>query len=271
MTTSYGNLNFHHYDDKNDILVEEVLLKGYTILHEVLTQPEISKLKTSILGIYEKQELHFSNYQLTKINDLSMARCLLKYDFKLFSQLAFNKLVLDLVKRLINQKFILGLQNGIINLGDNHNQSNWHRDLPYQNFVCNEIISLNALWALDNFTEINGGTCILPYSTHFNTTPSQEFINNHFIQPNLNAGDVLIFNSMLLHKAGINNTTNPRISINHQYIRPFIQPQYKFYKMPAIIKHVIDDEQKSILGFNFKDAIDDIEWRQYKLDKIEHA
>lgn len=270
MISSYGNLNFHHYNDKNDILAEEVLLKGYTILQGVLAPKEIDKLKISILRIYNKQEQYFSNQQLLKINDLNMARCLLKYDFELFSQLAFNKLVLNLVKRLINQKFILGLQNGIINLGNNHNQSNWHRDLPYQNFVCNEIISLNALWALDNFTEINGGTCILPYSTHFNTIPSQEFINNHSTQPHLNAGDVLIFNSMLLHKAGVNNTSNPRISINHQYIRPFIQPQYKFYEMSEIISHVINDEQKDILGFDFKTAIDDIEWRQHKLDKIKH-
>ncbi|MCC2644566.1 MAG: hypothetical protein K0R49_448 [Burkholderiales bacterium] len=270
MDNLYGNLSFTKLNNDLELHIENVTIRGYTILRNVINEDLVTQLKQAVQAIYDKQEKEFGEDNLIKIQDVNIARCILKYDYELFKQLAFNNVVIDLVQNLLKQKFMLGLQNAIINRGTTHRQSSWHRDLPYQNFLCNEILSINALWALDNFNAESGGTCLLPYSMNFINIPSKEFVQDNLIQPILMPGDIMIFNSLLLHKAGTNTGRNIRVSINHQYIRPFINPQYKFSEIPEIKCLNLSNFEKDILGFNFPNLTDDIAWRNNRMQRILH-
>lgn len=267
MDNFYGNLNFSTLETEIDFYVEEINLRGYCIINSLISPDEISKVKNSIYNIYELQKTNFGEERLEKINDKDMVRCLLKYDFSIFKALAFNPIILKLVNALIKQKFILGLQNAIINRTIDHHQGSWHRDLPYQNFVCNEILSVNALWAMNDFSVQNGGTCLLPYSMNFHNMPSKKFSEENLVQPEVSAGSVIVFNSMLLHRAGANKSKQERIAVNHQYIRPFIQPQYCFSEMEEIAQQTLSNNELDILGFNFNSSRDDIDWRNARYKK----
>lgn len=268
MNNFYGDLGFQEVKNDIDSYMEEIKLRGFCVINNLLSKEQIVGFKRSIHKIYNNQLAVFGEDKLSKIKDLDMARCLLKYDFKQFKQLVFQPLVIKVVSELINQKFILSLQNAIINRTADHHQGSWHRDLPYQNFVANEIISMNALWALDDFSQENGGTCLLPYSMNFNSMPSKKFSDENLVQPNVSAGSVIIFNSMLLHRAGSNTTNDERIAVNHQYIRPFIQPQYRFNEIKEIQNQDMSSDERDILGFNFISTVDDIEWRNSRYNKI---
>jgi hypothetical protein len=50
---------------------------------------------------------------------------------------------------------VLHLQNGIINMpNEEHHQSSWHRDLPYQNWTSSEPLACNVFYCLDNFNNV---------------------------------------------------------------------------------------------------------------------
>jgi len=266
----YGGLNFKNNATQLDSYIEDVRLKGYTIVKNVISSDHVLLLKNKILKIYEQQLTQFNEDALLKINEKEIARCLLKYDYTLFRTLVFNETILKIINSLIGQKYVLSLQNAVLNKDKNHHQGSWHRDLPYQNFYCNEILSVNALYALDLFSKETGGTCVLPYSMNFSDLPSVEFLEKNVLQPALEAGDVLIFNSMLLHRAGQNLNGQQRISVNNQFIRPFIQPQYKFSDICAIknISTELSSQEKDILGFGFPSNTDDIDWRNNRLKRV---
>ncbi len=265
----YGDLMMKSNEDFASCHAEAVKLKGYTIIKSILTTEDILKFKAKILEIYGRQVAQFGEQELLDIKESNVARCILKYDYDLFKKMIFNASILEIVSKLIEQKYVLSLQNAVLNKGINHHQGSWHRDLPYQNFLCNEILSVNVLYALDPFTEESGGTCLLPYSMHFTNMPSNEFIEENMLQPKLDPGDILIFNSMILHRAGQNLNGVQRISVNNQFIRPFIQPQYRFNEIEPIKNRVLEfsPQEKDILGFNFPSIIDDIDWRNNRLQR----
>ncbi len=83
-----------------------------------------------------------------------------------------------------------------------------HRDIR---FFSGEVpLMFNLLIMLDDFTEENGATWLMPGSHLLSDKPTDEEFNKTAKQITGKAGDVVLWNSNLWHRAGINHTTNPR-------------------------------------------------------------
>ena len=164
--------------------------------------------------------------------------------------------------------FVLHLQNGIINMPNlEHHQGSWHRDLPYQNWTSSEPLACNLYYCLDDFNAQTGATFLLPFSHQFNAAPSQQYMEKHAIQVNANAGAVILFNSMLFHKAGFNSTTSQiRRGINHVYVKPIITQQID---MPAFLmgKYAEDDFLGMLFGYKTKLANSVVDYRNLRINK----
>jgi ectoine hydroxylase-related dioxygenase (phytanoyl-CoA dioxygenase family) len=61
-------------------------------------------------------------------------------------------------------------------------------------------------------------------------------------------GSLFVFDGLLIHKAGDNELSNYRRAINHQYTRPFIEPQVDYISM---MDGVLDLESRAaqLMGF----------------------
>ena len=153
----YGKLSQVECNSDIDLYVEEIRNDGFAIIENVLTQEELLVYREKIDTVYKQQEADFGVDELNSIKEKNMCRMPLKYD-DYFINIATNEKVLDIARKFLGDFFILNLQNAIINTpNDEHHQSSWHRDLPYQNYVISNPLSINALFCIDNFSVETGG------------------------------------------------------------------------------------------------------------------
>ena len=155
----YGADAPRRVDDDLEVHAEELTTLGYTVIEGVLTSAELGEWRQRIDAVYAQQEIEFGGREaLAAIGEVDLCRAPLLYD-RAFIEMARNERVLTLVRRMIGQFTILNLQNAIINRSDEqHHQSAWHRDLPYQNWTISKPLAIGALFAIDRFDASTGGT-----------------------------------------------------------------------------------------------------------------
>ncbi|MFC1546051.1 phytanoyl-CoA dioxygenase family protein [Pseudomonadota bacterium] len=260
----YGTITQNVVSDNIDLHVEEIKIQGYTVIEDACKSGELETIRSKVDSIYAGQEESFGKERLERIKELDVCRCLPAYD-DYFLELATSKKVLSLVERILGGYYILNLQNAIISRPNlRHHQSSWHRDLPYQNFTISEPLALNALFAIDDFSEETGGTIILPFSHQQSVLPSDEYIDKYKMTANIKAGSAVVFDSMLYHRAGYNSSNNTRRAINHVYTNPIIKQQYDF---PKLLNGKFKDDPflNQLFGYSSEVPYDDRDWRNRRL------
>jgi ectoine hydroxylase-related dioxygenase (phytanoyl-CoA dioxygenase family) len=243
----YGVSNRNELQSEIDRILEEIRINGYCVIPDVVEESYLEEARKRLDAVYLEQEKAFGKEKLIAIQELDVARCPLAYD-EFFLQMAGNSLVLQVAKAMIGGMQILHLQNGIINRpGEEHHQSSWHRDLPYQDWVISKPLAMNALWCLDPFNSETGATWILPYSHQQALLPSLDYTNKFKIQISAEAGSVVLFDSMMFHCAGYNKSEIVRRAINHVYVTPILRQQID---IPASLqgKHK-DSAYAELLGY----------------------
>jgi ectoine hydroxylase-related dioxygenase (phytanoyl-CoA dioxygenase family) len=223
---SYGINKNVSVTTKEEFHLEEFYNLGYTIIENVISELELISLRTELDNIYKIQEKEIGRENLKLINEENLLRIPLAYS-DLFVKLVSRKDMMTYVEKILGNFFILHLQNGIINMpNEEHHQSSWHRDLPYQNWTSSEPLACNVYCCIDDFNNETGGTYVLPFSHQLNAAPSNHYMEKNAVQVNAPAGSVILFNSMLFHKAGYNNSkVNIRRGINQMYVKPIISQQ----------------------------------------------
>jgi len=262
----YGKISQLKFNNDIDLYVEEIKNDGFTIIENILTQNELENYREKIDEIYKIQEKEFSLEKLIYIKEKNMCRFPLKYD-DYFINIATNKVVLEIVERILGEFFILNLQNAIINTpNEEHHQSSWHRDLPYQNYVISNPLSINALFCIDDFSVKTGGTMVVPYTHNMEVLPSDNYIKKHSLTAVAKAGSVIVFDSMLFHKAGYNSSNIIRRAVNHQYQIPLLK---QFYDIPKALDGKFSDDKflAQLLGYTSQVPIDDIAWRKSRIER----
>jgi ectoine hydroxylase-related dioxygenase (phytanoyl-CoA dioxygenase family) len=263
----YGISSFKDVSENNIAPhLESIKRKGFTVLKGILSLDECDKYSKELEKVYEKQEISFGKENLEKIQELDVARMPFAYD-KSFLGLITEEKALELVREILGENFILQLQNGVINRNNKeHHQSSWHRDIPYQEYTTSDPISVNVFYCLSPFNNETGGTYFLPYSHLFSKAPSLTFFKENMLQPNLNAGDVIVFDSWVYHKAGYNSSDIVRYGINHVFTLPILKQQID---IPKMLGENYTDNQllNKILGYTF-DVKESVEaYRNNRLSK----
>lgn len=263
----YGKLQQLSCDSDIDLYVEEIRNDGFTIIENAISKEDLIIYREKIDLVYKLQEQAFGSKRLAAINEINMCRMPLKYD-DFFIKIATQETVLAIAKRFLGEFFILNLQNAIINTpNEEHHQSSWHRDLPYQNYVISNPLSINALFCIDDFTVETGGTIVVPYTHKTEILPSDRYIEKHAVTAIAKAGSVIVFDSMLFHKAGYNSSNIIRRAVNHQYQIPLLK---QFYDFPKALNGKFSDDPflAQLLGYTSQVPLDDVEWRKDRLAKF---
>lgn len=243
----YGVSQRNELHSDIDRILEEIRINGYCVIPGLVDESFLSEARERLDQVYAQQEKSFGREKLIAIQELDMARCPLAYD-PFFLRIAGHPLVLQVAIAMIGGIQVLHLQNGIINRpNEEHHQSSWHRDLPYQDWVISKPLSINALWCLDPFNAETGATWILPFSHQQALLPSLDYTNKHKIQVEAPAGSVVLFDSMMFHCAGYNRSQIVRRAINNVYVTPLIRQQID---LPVFLNGKYrDTEYAALLGY----------------------
>jgi Phytanoyl-CoA dioxygenase (PhyH) len=263
----YGRVEQTQVENDAARYAEEIAVRGFTVIPDLFPPAELVEWRSKIDSIYRRQETEFGREALIAIQELDLCRAPLLYDFE-FIRLARHPLVLSVVRLFLGDWFILNLQNAIINRPNQvHHQSSWHRDLPYQNWVISRPLAINALLAIDEFSEITGGTHVVPFTHKTEILPSDAYIEANRIVAAAPAGSAIVFDSMLFHRAGANKSPNIRRAVNHLYTTPILKQQYDF---PRALGDRPDLEPgiSRLLGYTSQVPIDDRAWRNARAARI---
>lgn len=263
----YGDQRPANFNDPHACHLEELSSLGYTVIDDVLQESELGDWRERIDAVYERQEMESGGREaLVAIGDQDLCRAPLLYD-QAFLSMARHEKVLAIVSRVLGDWFILNLQNAIINRpNERHQQSAWHRDLPYQNWVASRPLAIGALFAIDPFSEATGSTLMLPHSHRRELIHAEAYISAHATTVVAQPGSVVLFDAMVFHRAGYNRSEQIRRGVNHLYTVPLLKQQYDF---PRAFGDVFRDdaELRRLLGYTSTVPVDALQWRKERQNR----
>lgn len=141
---------------------------------------------------------------------------------------------------------------GLVNpgQGEKYSQGAYHRDLPYQHFVSSRPLGVNALFCLDDFTEENGATLVIPASHKLENLPPDAVIRATEQRVVAPAGSFLLLDAMTYHRGSANLTALARRAVNHVYSIGLVRQQID---LPACLgEHFsADPEVRRLLGYDY--------------------
>jgi ectoine hydroxylase-related dioxygenase (phytanoyl-CoA dioxygenase family) len=254
---SYGVAEADRGRDELDLKVEELARVGYTLVEGGLGADALDDLRDKLAAVYERQA---ANGALEGSDDADVARCLLAFEDS-FLKLAANDALLRLCVRVFGENFVLLQQNGVINRPSGaHYQKRWHRDLPFQHWTASRPIAIAALFCLDDFNPITGGTYALPASHSHEAFPSDAFVHEHEEAMTAPAGTFIVMDAMMFHRAGHNSSAHERRGINHLIGLPFLAQQID---IPGMLDgaHAEDPLLSRYLGYRWRPAPSVEAWR----------
>ena len=154
------------------------------------------------------------------------------------------------IERYFDGKYVIGTFGGALNPpGSSSYVSKPHRDI--RAFTSGYRMSLNMLIMLDDFTEENGATLLLDGSHHVETPPEPDLFYRHARPAIGGKGDVLLFDSLLVHAAAANRTRSRRRALTITLIRPWMKGQIDFPRyLSADAQAALSPLARQLLGFN---------------------
>ena len=205
---------------------------GYAIVEDVLAGAALERTRDAMYRVHERILADVGTQRLERAGELGVLRLMLRYDSHFFSLLELEE-VLAIVDATVSPTAILHLQNGLMMPPSDGReaelfQTSFHRDFPRH--LEGYVASVNTLLAIDEFTEDNGATLLVPGSQQQAQLPDHDELERAAVPALCPAGSMLVFDSTLWHAAGSNRSGRDRLAINQQFTRSFIKPQIDYVR-----------------------------------------
>ncbi|HVA03684.1 MAG TPA: phytanoyl-CoA dioxygenase family protein [Acidimicrobiales bacterium] len=109
-------------------------------------------------------------------------------------------------------------------------------------------VVFNTMWALDDFTEANGATRIIPGSHRWLEPPDPDAPTMPAVMP---AGSVLFYLGSVWHGGGANITDQARLGVILEYVASWLRPQENhFLAVPRAVAAQLPETLQELLGYN---------------------
>lgn len=214
--------------------------QGYCILPDILTKGEVASLKERLR---EQAEGETARGVATKdggSGSHNQRVWMLVNKGRVFRNLMLSPVIDAVMAHLLGPDYLLSsLTANIAHRGGE--PMALHTDQGYVGFWTPKPVVANIAWMLDDFTDANGGTRLVPGS-HLRETATPDDGTSAFrhgaapgapsatdtIAAEGPAGSVLCFDGRLWHGTGANRTDQPRHALLSYHCRPFIRQQENF-------------------------------------------
>ncbi|GHA88272.1 hypothetical protein GCM10009069_09030 [Algimonas arctica] len=224
---------------------------GYVIIENILNAATITSIRAALAP-------HFTKTGRNDFEGLKSNRvyALVDKDPDVFGDLALHPLAMAFVERELGRSCLLSAMLAIRLLA-NETVQDWHFD-DEQIMVPRPrpAYGVSTFWAIDDTTDDNGATEIIPGSHLWDATvPRPTRAHTDYIRATMPAGSLMIAKGTLFHRGGANRTDQPRLIITPQYCPGWARPlenmllavsREKVAKMPARLRE--------LLGYNLHAA-----------------
>lgn len=222
---------------KQDGWVEQAVAglrdEGCAVVTDVLDEAFLAQTREAMYGVQRAIREEIGEERLERAGELGVLRLMVRFDDHFLRFLELPE-VLAVVDNSVSETAILHLQNGLIlpSFAEGEVpetfQTSFHQDFP--RYLEGYVASINLFFAIDEFTETNGATIVVPGTHQQRDRPPDEYLDANKVPVVCPAGSMLIFDSTLWHAAGANVSGNDRLAINHQFTRSFFKPQMDYVR-----------------------------------------
>jgi hypothetical protein len=109
-------------------------------------------------------------------------------------------------------------------------------------------VQCSTIWALDDFTDENGATRVIPGSNHARNRIN--FAQRDTIPAAMTKGSVLVYTGSVYHGGGANVTTEPRRGMNLTYIVGWLrQEENQYLSTPPEVARTLPTDLLRLMGY----------------------
>jgi ectoine hydroxylase-related dioxygenase (phytanoyl-CoA dioxygenase family) len=211
---------------------------GYVVLESLLSPAELAAVRDELaplLAVGPRGRNDFEGYASQRVYGL-LAKA------PSVAALVEHPGVVALLDRLLQLNYLL-TANLAINLLPGETAQRWHFDDGFYPFARpRRAFAVSTIWAIDDFTEDNGATELIPGSHRWGDETPDERPRaaraaesgrsaaagagaSGAVKAVMPAGSVLVFSGQLWHRGGANTSAYPRCCVTPQYCEPWARQQ----------------------------------------------
>lgn len=109
-------------------------------------------------------------------------------------------------------------------------------------------LQVSVMWALDDFTVENGGTCVVPGSHRW--FEPRQVAPDDVTQAVMPKGSALIYLGSTLHGGGANHSNGPRMGLINTYALGWLRQEENLYlKIPDEVRKTFSKRVQELMGY----------------------
>ena len=239
---------------------------GYLIFERVLSPDHVAEIRTALAPYLERDLTGRNDFEGLKTNRVYA----LLAKSSLFAELAIHPLALAFAEAELGPSCLLSALLAI-NLHPGETVQPWHFDdsgarIPRPR----PALGISTFWAIDDTTEQNGATEIIPGShlwdgqyiegavqpAHFtNEADHDEGNRPDAVKLTMPSGSLAITKGTLWHRGGANRSDRPRLIITPQYCAGWLrQLENMVLAVPADIAKGLPERARELIGYSIHPA-----------------
>jgi ectoine hydroxylase-related dioxygenase (phytanoyl-CoA dioxygenase family) len=217
---------------------------GYSVVESLLSADEAAAVRSGLREVLDLTPLgrnDFEGFRTRRIYALFAKT-------RAFDNLAVHPLLLQVLDHVLGASYQLSAPTGI-EIGPGEQAQVLHTDdgvypLPRPH---PEVV-VNSMWALDDFTEANGATRVVPGSHRW--TDRRPVDPDDTVTVTMPAGSVLFILGNLWHGGGANHTDRPRLGVLLEYAAGWLRPQENhILAVPRDVVRTLPVRLQELLGY----------------------
>ncbi|MDT5028235.1 MAG: hypothetical protein QOE61_4661 [Micromonosporaceae bacterium] len=237
-------MNRLSYPVPTDVLLEHLNQDGCVVVEGLLSADEVTEVKAALQPHLDAVDTGTNSFlgRRTRRVFAIIAKT------RAVDQLAIHPLVLAVLDGIL-EHYLLSAPV-VISIGPGEKAQTLHRDetsYPVARGQSGELV-VNVMWALDDFTEINGATRMIPGSHRWpDQSGAREELTERATMPK---GSICIFLGSAVHGGGANNSDQPRLGIVMEYSAAWLRPQENLaLAVPRSMARQLPEPLKRLIGY----------------------
>jgi ectoine hydroxylase-related dioxygenase (phytanoyl-CoA dioxygenase family) len=220
---------------------------GYVVLRDVLDAGELAAIRQALAPYLTG--IHMGRNRFEGLRSQRVYALLAKSP--VFGNLAVHPRILRLLDHLLMPSYLLSAALAI-QLEPGEDAQRLHVDDGFYAWIPRprRSVSVSVIWAIDDFTEDNGATELLPGSHLWaDERPAED--DARIRKTVMPAGSAVVFQGTLWHRGGANRSAAPRLAVTPQYCQPWArQMENMILAVPAEVAAGYPRRVQELLGYS---------------------
>ena len=227
-------------------LLKRLDKNGYIILEKLFSDASMDALKADVLPRF-KHDTGRNNFEGLATQRLYSMMA----ETDIANPMVEHPLILGLLDKIFEPNYLLS-QLQVINIHANEAAQPLHYDDGFYPWPRpRRALGAATIIAVDDFTEENGATVVIPQSHLWGDRIPEEADMKTSLKAIMPKGSVLFFLGTLWHGGGANKTTSPRMCLTAQYCAPFCRTQENFsLSIPKARVKTFSENIQRLLGYS---------------------